>query len=102
MTGHYNISYNSTLNRSVPSKGYLGLYDPGTLELEGEVEVGVMPLTLRASPAGLPGAVANMFDGTVTIVDLKEMKVLRVMDVDTGTPSGAAMNQGAHRMAYIA
>jgi DNA-binding beta-propeller fold protein YncE len=99
MVGHYNNEYSHELSKMVFKPGRLELYDLETLQLEGEVEIGMMPLTMRASPDGFIGVVGNMMSGTVTVVDLQEMKVLRVLEVDV-VPVGAP-NQGAHGMAFI-
>ena len=99
MTGHYRNEYSQELNRTVSKTGRLQLFDLESLQSEGEVEIGIMPLTMRASPDGSIGVVGNMASGTVTVVDLQQMEVLRVLDVDI--PPAGAPNQGAHGMAFI-
>jgi hypothetical protein len=99
MVGHYNNVHSNELNRTIFNPGRLQLYDLETLQSEGEVEIGMMPLTMRASSDGCIGVVGNMMSGTVTVVDLQKMKVLRVLDVDI-VPAGTP-NQGAHGMAFI-
>ncbi|KAF2503358.1 putative surface layer protein [Lophium mytilinum] len=84
-----------------PKPGGLIVLDPTSFESIGEVEVGKFPLSLRSSPDGLTGYVANVFGGTVTVVDLESMSVRRTIDVDTKPRADKAFHQGAHGMALI-
>ncbi|KAF2805171.1 putative surface layer protein [Mytilinidion resinicola] len=84
-----------------PRPGRLVVLDATSLERVGEVEVGKFPLALKSSPDGLTGYVANVFGGTVTVVDLAEMAVRRTIEVDTTPRADKAFHQGAHGMALI-
>jgi DNA-binding beta-propeller fold protein YncE len=84
-----------------PKPGRLVVLDPESLESVGEVEVGMFPLSLRSSSDGSTGYVANVFGGTVTVVDLAGMTVRRTIDVDTKPRAGKDFHQGAHGMALF-
>ena len=81
--------------------GRLALYSAGMNELLGEVEVGVLPLTMRSTPDGKTGFVANILSGTVTVVDLTSMAVIKTLDVDTTPNPAKNSHQGAHGMAIL-
>ncbi|KAL8817879.1 MAG: hypothetical protein Q9191_008060 [Dirinaria sp. TL-2023a] len=86
---------------SAPGAGRLALYEAGTHALLGEVAVEKGPLTIRAAADGKTAFVANIFSGTVTVVDLVSMTVVRTLEVDL-TPDPAKNNHlGAHGMALI-
>lgn len=81
--------------------GRLALYEPDTFKLLGEVAVEKAPLTLRASEDGKTAFVANIFSGTVTVVDLGSMTVVRTLDVDLVRDPAKKFHQGAHGMAVL-
>ena len=81
-------------------EGRLALYDPESYALLGETEIGLLPLTLRSTFDGATGFVANIGAGTVSVVDLSSMKVLKTLEVDTEPTTGGAL-QGAHGMAHF-
>ncbi|KAF2169109.1 hypothetical protein M409DRAFT_64890 [Zasmidium cellare ATCC 36951] len=64
-------------------------------------DVDPIPLTVYASPDGSRAFSANIIKGTVSIVNLDEMKYERTLDVDTVRRADKKMHQGAHGMALI-
>ncbi|WP_282791929.1 YncE family protein [Streptomyces sp. CC224B] len=75
--------------------GVLTVFAPDTFEQVGQVEVGRFPLTITSSPDGSLGFVAGVVSSTVTVVDLRRMRVVTTLEVDrAGEP-------GAHGLAYI-
>ena len=80
--------------------GRLALYSPGTHDLLGEVAVELGPLTIRPSADGETAFVANIFSGTVTVIDLKSMTVIRTLTIDTTPDPAKANHLGAHGMAF--
>jgi len=101
MVAHANMTHNERLGRLAPANGVLSLYDAETYELEGQVQIGVMPLTMRVDAAGSIGVIAGMFCGTVSVVDLRSMKVKMVLEVDTEVVQGGLPEGRAHGMAFI-
>ena len=81
--------------------GRLTLYSTDTYKSLGEVEIELGPLTVRATPDGKTAFVANIFSGTVTIVDLASMTVVRTLEVGTTLDPKKANHLGAHGMAYF-
>ncbi|MCD9194565.1 surface layer protein [Streptomyces albireticuli] len=75
--------------------GVLTVFAPETFEVVGQVPVGRFPLTITSSPDGATGYVANVMSSTVTVVDLREMRVVTTLEVER------AGEAGAHGMAYI-
>ncbi|WKX73778.1 YncE family protein [Streptomyces sp. XD-27] len=77
------------------TNGVLTVFAPDTFEQVGQVEVGKFPLTISSSPDGSLGFVANVMSSTVTVVDLRRLRVVTTLEVDrAGEP-------GAHGLAYI-
>jgi DNA-binding beta-propeller fold protein YncE len=101
MIGKYCFESGGSSTQLTPKPGRLALYDGKTYELLGEVEVGLMPLTLWSSADGKTGFVANILSGTVTVVDLTSMSVVRTLEVDTIPRADKQFHQGAHGMAFI-
>lgn len=95
MVGQYRF------NPEAPPTGRLSLYEADTHALIGDATIGSASLTLRSSEDGKIGFVANIFDGTVTVVDLASMTVVRTLDVDVTPDPGKKIHQGAHGMALI-
>ena len=81
--------------------GTLGIYDPVKAESAGAVKVGVLPLTLRSSSDGKTAFVANVRDGTVSVVDLESRSVVRTIGNDDKPRKDKPIHVGAHGMAYI-
>lgn len=77
------------------TNGVLTVFAPGSLEVVGQVETGVFPLTVTSSPDGRTGYVSAVMSSTVTVVDLTAPKVLATLEV------GRAGEAGAHGLAYI-
>jgi hypothetical protein len=69
-------------------------------DLLGEVEVELLPLTMRSTP-GKTGFVANILSGTVTVVDLTSMAVIKTLDIDTTPNPAKKFHQGAPGMALV-
>jgi DNA-binding beta-propeller fold protein YncE len=84
-----------------PAKGRLSMYSAGTHEHAGAVDIGLMPLTLRSSPDGKLGFTANIFEGSVSVLDLSAMKNLKTLVVDTEKSQLSNLCQGAHGMVYF-
>ncbi|CAM3931028.1 YncE family protein [Nocardiopsis rhodophaea] len=85
----------------VPGPGLLNAYRhtaTGRLELRLTAQVGRVPLTIRSTPAGDRGFVANLRSGTLDVIDLTAGTRLHTIDVDPGDP---ATVQGAHGIAYL-
>ncbi|MDX6513750.1 MAG: hypothetical protein QOE36_3254 [Gaiellaceae bacterium] len=70
----------------------LGIIDPGTNRLVGEVPVGVRPAGIAYEAGAL--WVANLDDGTVSRVDPRRHRILRTVSVGTA-PAGIAAGLGA-------
>ena len=60
--------------------GVLWVVDGKTMEIRGSVDTGRGVFTLRASDDGALGYVANAGDGTVSVVDMTTLAVVRVLD----------------------
>jgi DNA-binding beta-propeller fold protein YncE len=82
-------------------KGKLLVLSPEDFKEISSYPTDVCPLTLFSSPDGKRAFAANIFSGTVTVVDLDNQKVERTLDVDTVKPHGKGMLQGAHGLALI-
>ncbi|MEV5510815.1 YncE family protein [Streptomyces orinoci] len=83
----------SRLGRHAP--GRLTVFDAGTHQRLGELEVGLFPLTITASPDGRLAYVSCATSSTVEIVDLETLQGLARLDL-SGT--GGSL---AHGLAYI-
>ncbi|AJC53302.1 surface layer protein [Streptomyces sp. 769] len=84
---------NSGLGRQAP--GRLKVFSADTRKELGEVEVGLLPLTITSSPDGRLAYVAGVVSSTVDIVDLETLECLARLDIaKLGAP-------GAHGLAYI-
>ncbi|MCJ1449155.1 MAG: hypothetical protein MMC23_009674 [Stictis urceolatum] len=80
--------------------GKVAFYDQD-LTLVGEAPLDSVPLTMRSTPDGNIGFVANILSGRVTVVDLITMNVIQTLDVDTQRDPNKKGHQGAHGMAFI-
>lgn len=76
--------------------GWLAVYKPDTWECVGEVEIGGIPLTMRASEDGRFAFAANILRGTVSVVDLEALAVVRTLEVDLVLKEGKKTHLGAH------
>lgn len=101
MVGMYRFDANAPSEAPTAKEGRLALYDPDTYALLGEAEIGLQPLTMRSSQDGRTGFVANIFSGTVTVVDLSSMTVLKTLMVDTKQNPDKKSHMGAHGMAFL-
>ena len=102
MVAKYSFDPSSSVGEFKPLAGRLALYEADTYTLIGEVKTESVPLTIRASADGKWGFVANILKGTVTVVDLTAMTVVRTLDIDQMRDPTKAGHQGAHGMALIA
>lgn len=59
------------------------------------------PLPLRSSVDRSIGFVANILEGTVSVIDLNAMSVTRTVEVDVTRNASKRSHQGAHGMAVI-
>jgi DNA-binding beta-propeller fold protein YncE len=84
-----------------PTAGRLSIYSQETHKLIGQTDIGKMPLTLRASDDGKWGFTANIFDGSVSVIDLGSGEVLRALVVDEVKSKYSGVCQGAHGMVYF-
>ncbi|KIW74618.1 hypothetical protein Z517_11388 [Fonsecaea pedrosoi CBS 271.37] len=82
-------------------EGRLAVYDPDSLTLVGATKIGGMPLTLRASADGELGFTANILAGTVSVIKMSGMEVLKELVVDTERSKSSNLCQGAHGMVYF-
>ncbi|OQV04461.1 hypothetical protein CLAIMM_09339 [Cladophialophora immunda] len=82
-------------------EGRLAVYDSKAHELVGTTKIGSVPLTLRASPDGKLGFTANIFAGSVSVVDMSTMEVIKTLVVDTERSKFSNLCQGAHGMVYF-
>ncbi|MDA3647405.1 YncE family protein [Saccharopolyspora indica] len=83
----------SGLGRQRP--GRLLIFELGSCELLGAVEVGEFPLTITSSPDGARAYVSAVVSSTVSVVDLENHEVLAALPVERrGEP-------GAHGLAYV-
>lgn len=101
LSSHYHFSPASTPNAPQYQAATLSMFDPHEYTKIGEVEIGILPLTIRSSPDGKTAFVANIVPGTVSVVDLTSMTVVRTIDVDLKPRSDKQGHQGAHGMALI-
>jgi DNA-binding beta-propeller fold protein YncE len=100
---HFACRIDTTSKQLVPLNSKVSIYNTRTWEIEGEVEVGLFPLTTLIVNEGKTAFVANMASGTVDIVDVSQKRVLKTLEVDDGDgrTQNAPINQGAHGMALI-
>ncbi|KAJ9611421.1 hypothetical protein H2200_004605 [Cladophialophora chaetospira] len=84
-----------------PANGRLSVYDPKSRGLIGRADIGQMPLTIRSSPDGKLGFAANIFSGSVSVVDVSSFKPLETFVVDTEKSKFSNLCQGAHGMVYF-
>ncbi|GIZ44785.1 hypothetical protein CKM354_000797300 [Cercospora kikuchii] len=59
------------------------------------------PLTVTSTSDGNRAFAANIFSGTVTMVDMEKLQVERTIEVNVEHRSDKSMHQGAHGMAII-
>lgn len=78
----------------------LSSHEDGYKEL-ASLPVGRGPLTITSDAEGKRAYVAGVLPGTVTVVDLEALKVVRTLDVDGVKRSDKGMHCGAHGMAII-
>lgn len=103
LVGQYALQFKERAQRPVPLNGRLLILGPeaqGFCEI-GCVDVGLMPLTIFSSPDASRAFVANIFGGTVTVVDLSAMRLERTLEVDTVQRPDKYLHQGAHGMALV-
>ncbi|MFI9812021.1 YncE family protein [Saccharothrix variisporea] len=78
---------------SLSGNGFLSVFRD--FERVARIEVGRFPLTLESSPDGRVAYVSNLMSGTVSIVDLAGLAVVK--ELDLATPGTA----GPHGLAYL-
>jgi len=62
--------------------------DPDTLEVEGEVPTGVMPIRVQIAPDGARVVTSNARDGTLTVIDAERGEAVRTIAVSGGGEAG--------------
>jgi len=82
-------------------RGKLAVYDAEMNAFLGKSEVEMLPLTIRSSFDGKIGFVANIGSGTVTLVDMESMTVLKTLKVDDKPNPTTKALQGAHGMVFF-
>ena len=101
MVGKYQFDPKAPATSPKALAGRLALYSADTYVLLGEVETDQAPLTMRCTEDGKTAFVANILVGTVSVVDLTTMKVVRILDVDTKPDPKKNIHLGAHGMAVL-
>lgn len=103
LLGQYRFDTSSGAQKMVPLNGQLSILSSGMENHRklGAVEVGKLPLTLLSSSDGKRAFAANIFAGTVTVVDLQLMRVERTIEVDTVRRTDKKYHQGAHGLALV-
>lgn len=103
IAGLYRIEVDEATRKPTPSYGGVACFKASRLTYEhlGTVELGLVPLTILAHPDGSRAFISNIFDGTVSVLELASMKVLNTIEVDLEKRSDKAMHQGAHGLALI-
>jgi YVTN family beta-propeller protein len=86
-----------------PSKGRLAVYrsEAEDYSLQGMIELDSLSLTISSSPDGRHAFVANMFAGTVSIIDTDTLEIKRTLEVDTVKRQDKQFLQGAHGLALL-
>ncbi|KAK6367979.1 hypothetical protein LTS17_010132 [Exophiala oligosperma] len=87
--------------KRIPINGKVSVFDAKLETLLGEVESGIMPLTMRASSDGRLGFVAAAKGGTIDVIDLEHVKKLRTIDVDVVAKKENKFQTTAHGMALF-
>ena len=100
MTGQYRFESGKEGIMNMVAPGQLTVLEPGTYKKHGSTKVGKVPLTMRSSLDGKLGFVANIHEGTVSVVDLTLSKVIQTLTVDVEVGELSKMCQGAHGMVY--
>ena len=92
----------STLVNVNPEANTISVFDTSssTLVKLGEVKVGRDPESVAVQPDGTLAYVANSFDGTLSVVNLKNLKVKDVIKVGA-EPSALALSPNGTRL-YVA
>lgn len=67
-----------------------GLYDASTLELIEEIPVGKQPIGLAISRESNQAYVANMRDGSISVIDIKSNKLVKTLNLGLSSPDGIA------------
>ncbi|MFI6039289.1 YncE family protein [Streptomyces sp. NPDC051315] len=96
--GRVLIGLAPTGSGGAPRDGQLTVLSPDALAPLVTAPVGQVPITIRTTPEGDRGFVANLRSGTVHVVDLADGVVTAILDIDPGDPD---TTQGAHGIAYL-
>lgn len=98
LVGQYRMEKGSETNM-LPKPGKMAIFELGTYEKFGEVDVGLYALTVRSTIDGKVAFAANILGGTVDIIDLEKAEVFKTLEVDTVRRADKQGHQGAHGMA---
>lgn len=103
LVGLYRMKLDKTTSKPVPSYGGLVCFKPTGSRYDhmGTVDTGLIPLTVLSHPDGRRAFVSNLFDGTLSIVDLTAMSIQETLQVDTEKRQDKAIHQGAHGLAIV-
>jgi YVTN family beta-propeller protein len=103
LVGLYRIEVDKISSKPIPSYGGVACFQPigPSYERTGTVETGLVSLTITSHPDGSRAYVSNIFSGTLSIVDMTTMTVMKVLEVDTDRRKDKAMHQGAHGIALM-
>lgn len=101
LASHYHFSPASTPSKPEYQAATVTVFSPHDYTKIGEVEIGMLPLTIRSSSDGKTAFVANIMPGTVSVIDLTSMTVVRTIDIDLKPRSDKQGHQGAHGMALV-
>ncbi|WP_068006842.1 YncE family protein [Nocardia pseudobrasiliensis] len=86
------------------SAGVLTIFDARGYTRIAETEVGRCPINIISAPDAATAYVSNLQSGTVCVVDLRDPRVTRTLEIDLGEklpPERTLPNQGAHGVAFI-
>ncbi|MBJ3809702.1 YncE family protein [Streptomyces flavofungini] len=95
LAGEVRAEHDRATGTSRMTPGRLTVFATDTHQRLGEVEVGVVPLTITSSPDGRLAYVACFASSTVEIVDLETLRTL------TSLRHASFGESGAHGLAYI-
>ncbi|MFI9646709.1 YncE family protein [Streptomyces sp. NPDC052040] len=95
LAGEVRVAHDPSGRPGAMAPGRLAVFSADTHKRLGEVEVGLLPLTITSSPDGRIAYAACFGSSTVDVIDLESLRPLHRLDLaDLG-------QSGAHGLAYI-